>query len=174
MLLAHEGGYEAVQMRAVAEKADVALGTIYRYFSGKDELLIAGLAEWIRLLRRRVVTELPQCDSPAERLSSVLSQSAQSTDNVPVLMSALVTALSTTDPAAAEYKMAVEREIRGLVEWAIHDTEGIDADGVARILGHVWFSAITRWVGGLAGDGSVATELRHGAYMLLGDVADAD
>ena len=43
MRMAGEGGYEAVQMRAVAEQSGVALGTIYRYFSGKDELLVAGL-----------------------------------------------------------------------------------------------------------------------------------
>ena len=30
--LAKEGGFDAVQMRAVAEQADVALGTLYRYF----------------------------------------------------------------------------------------------------------------------------------------------
>ncbi len=30
--LASTGGFDAVQMRAVAERADVALGTLYRYF----------------------------------------------------------------------------------------------------------------------------------------------
>ncbi|WP_235736065.1 TetR family transcriptional regulator [Nocardioides alcanivorans] len=30
--LASEGGFDAVQMRAVSERADVALGTLYRYF----------------------------------------------------------------------------------------------------------------------------------------------
>ena len=54
MRLAGEGGYEAVQMRAVAEESGVALGTIYRYYSGKDEMLIAGLAGWLRRTRRRV------------------------------------------------------------------------------------------------------------------------
>ena len=39
--LASEGGYDAVQMRDVATRAQVALGTIYRYFSSKDELLAA-------------------------------------------------------------------------------------------------------------------------------------
>src|SRR4029434_3569150 len=34
--LAAEGGYDAVQMRDVAARANVALGTIYRYFSSKD------------------------------------------------------------------------------------------------------------------------------------------
>ena len=54
MRMAGEGGYEAVQMRAVAEESGVALGTIYRYYSGKDEMLIAGLAGWLRRSRRRV------------------------------------------------------------------------------------------------------------------------
>jgi hypothetical protein len=32
MAIASKGGYEAVQMRAVADRADVAVGTLYRYF----------------------------------------------------------------------------------------------------------------------------------------------
>jgi len=45
MALAAKGGYDAVQMREVATEADVALGTIYRYFSSKDQLLLAGLEQ---------------------------------------------------------------------------------------------------------------------------------
>src|SRR6186713_2623299 len=41
--LASKGGFEAVQMRAVAEKADVALGTLYRYFPSKIHLLVSAL-----------------------------------------------------------------------------------------------------------------------------------
>ncbi|TML66926.1 MAG: helix-turn-helix transcriptional regulator, partial [Actinobacteria bacterium] len=39
LVLAAEGGYDAVQMRDVATRAQVALGTIYRYFASKDHLL---------------------------------------------------------------------------------------------------------------------------------------
>ncbi len=42
--LAREGGYDAVQMRAVADQADVALGTLYRYFPSKVHLLVSALA----------------------------------------------------------------------------------------------------------------------------------
>jgi AcrR family transcriptional regulator len=38
--LASEGGFDAVQMRAVAERADVALGTLYRYFPSKIHLRV--------------------------------------------------------------------------------------------------------------------------------------
>ena len=41
MELAAEGGYDAVQMREVAARAEVALGTLYRYFASKERLLVA-------------------------------------------------------------------------------------------------------------------------------------
>ena len=44
LALAAKGGYEAVQMRAVAEKAEVAVGTLYRYFPSKVHLLVSALA----------------------------------------------------------------------------------------------------------------------------------
>ena len=43
LALASKGGYDAVQMRAVAERADVALGTLYRYFPSKIHLLVGAL-----------------------------------------------------------------------------------------------------------------------------------
>ena len=43
LAIASKGGYEAVQMRAVAERADVAVGTLYRYFPSKIHLLVSAL-----------------------------------------------------------------------------------------------------------------------------------
>ena len=44
MAIASKGGYEAVQMRAVADRADVAVGTLYRYFPSKVHLLVSAPA----------------------------------------------------------------------------------------------------------------------------------
>jgi AcrR family transcriptional regulator len=52
--LAAEGGYDAVQMRDVAVRASVALGTIYRYFTSKDHLLAAACVGWVGDLERRL------------------------------------------------------------------------------------------------------------------------
>src|SRR5579875_1949448 len=52
--LASEGGYDAVQMRDVAGQAGVALGTLYRYFSSKDQLLAAAWAHWAARLEPRI------------------------------------------------------------------------------------------------------------------------
>src|SRR5690606_30863756 len=65
--LASKGGYDAVQMRAVAEKADVALGTLYRYFPSKVHLLVTGLArEFEQALEKAERTRIPG-DTPYER-----------------------------------------------------------------------------------------------------------
>src|SRR2546423_1981197 len=45
LALASRGGYDAVQMRTVAERADVALGTLYRYFPSKIHLLVSALVQ---------------------------------------------------------------------------------------------------------------------------------
>ena len=168
MRMAGDGGYEAVQMRAVAEQSGVALGTIYRYYSGKDELLIAGLAGWLRRTRRRVESAVLQGDSPGERLIWLLRRSAERTQQRPTLMGALITALGTTSPAAGPHKAEVEEEVRAIVVTALGPDSGHDAEGIARVIGHVWSSALTRWVSGMAPDGSVEIELVHAAEMLAG------
>ena len=43
LALANKGGFDAVQMREVADDADVALGTLYRYFPSKIHLLVTAL-----------------------------------------------------------------------------------------------------------------------------------
>lgn len=168
MRMAGEGGYEAVQMRAVAEQSGVALGTIYRYFAGKDELLVAGLAGWIRRTRRRIEAAGIAGDTPADRLIGLLEQSAKRTQQRPMLMGALVTALGTTSPAATPHKRAVEEEMRALVVTALGPSPGLDADGIARVLVHVWSSALSRWVSGVAPEGSFGHELTNAARLLVG------
>jgi len=40
--------YDQIQMRDIAEDAQVALGTLYRYFSSKEHVYAAVLQEWAR------------------------------------------------------------------------------------------------------------------------------
>jgi AcrR family transcriptional regulator len=40
-------GYDAVQLRVVAERAGASLRTIYRYFPTRDDLILAALEQWM-------------------------------------------------------------------------------------------------------------------------------
>lgn len=44
--LAAEGGTDAVQLREISRRANVSLRTIYKYFSSRDELLLAAMVQW--------------------------------------------------------------------------------------------------------------------------------
>src|ERR687893_1244876 len=66
--LAADGGYDAVQMRDVATRAEVALGTIYRYFPSKDALLLAVMVQWLGDLEQRVTRHPPAGAPPRQGL----------------------------------------------------------------------------------------------------------
>ncbi len=48
---------DSIQMRDVAERSGVALGTLYRYFPAKPQLLAAAMAAWNDRLSQRLATE---------------------------------------------------------------------------------------------------------------------
>ena len=48
--LAEEGGFEAVRSRAICERAEVTMGTLYRHFSSIEEILLFALARDFKVL----------------------------------------------------------------------------------------------------------------------------
>src|SRR5260221_11687372 len=99
--LGAEGGYDAVQMRDVAQRAQVALGTIYRYFSSKDHLLAAALVEWVEELEQRVNVRPPRGDTIATNMVDILRRATRAMEREPKLSAAVITALSSNDPQVA-------------------------------------------------------------------------
>src|SRR6478735_8018995 len=86
LALASKGGYEAVQMRAVADRADVALGTLYRYFPSKIHLLVSALAREFERIDAR--GKNPPGRNPLERMQLILSQITRAMQRDPLLTEA--------------------------------------------------------------------------------------
>src|SRR3954447_24187877 len=86
--LAAEGGYDAVQMRDVAQRGQVALGTIYRYFSSKDHLLAAALVEWVNDLEQRVSLRPPRGGTIADNMVDILRRATRAMEREPELSAA--------------------------------------------------------------------------------------
>ena len=61
--LASRGGVEAMQMRTVAERAGVALGTLYRYFPSKMDLVVAVVSEELDMLEKSMQRRPPASTS---------------------------------------------------------------------------------------------------------------
>lgn len=166
--LGRRGGYDAVQMRDVASEAGVALGTIYRYFTSKDHLLAAALVAWVEDLERRVSQRPPVGDTTTDRVLSVLRRAHRAMELEPSLSEAMVTALVSSDPSAA----ACQRQMtiimsRTIAQGLGNDLEPSVRDDIARILGHVWFSALVSWVLGWNQIGNVSEEVEIASHLML-------
>jgi TetR/AcrR family transcriptional regulator, cholesterol catabolism regulator len=170
MKLASEGGYDAVQMRDVGKEAGVALGTIYRYFASKDHLLAACQVEFAREIQRRLEEKPAQGDTAADRVVNVLRRATRRTEREPRLMAAMVTAISSPDPAVEPCQRDVTEVMAAILAKPMSDVDPALREGVVRALSHVWFSALIGWVNGWTNVGAVGDELESAARLLLRDV----
>ena len=170
--LAAEGGYDAVQMRDVAARAEVALGTLYRHYASKDQLLLAAMAQQAATLRERLVQRPPNGDTPAARVSDVLKRASRALERSPLVTKAMLAAMSSSEEAAVPLKHEVDSTLRALIADVVdgdgHCTTFADLDGIVRVLGSVWFAELTYWSNGLNRSSSMGDNLASAAELLLG------
>jgi AcrR family transcriptional regulator len=171
LALAARGGYDAVQMREVAERSEVALGTLYRYFPSKIHLLVSAMkAETDRLAARLNRRQVPG-DTRAERVSFVLERSTRSLQRDPLLTEAMIRALMAADASVATEVAAVRQGMNDLIVAAIRG-EGPASDHdveLAGILQDVWFARQIAWLGGRIGAADVWRDIHTAIVLVLPD-----
>jgi len=171
--LAAEGGYDAVQMRDVAARAEVALGTLYRHYASKDQLLLAAMAQQAATLRERLVQRPPTGDTPAARVSDVLRRASRSLERSPLVTKAMLAAMSSSEDAAVPLKLEIDSSLRAIIADVVdgdgHCNAFTNLDGIVRVLGSVWFAELTYWSNGLnSTPSSMGDNLASAAALLLG------
>jgi len=170
LTLAADGGFEAVQMRDVATAANVALGTVYRYFSSKERLLLEANVEQIEQLDRRLRQRPPNGETAAERVLDVLTRANAALQRRPEITAAMVRALGTARPEEADAVRRITAAMTAIITGAMHDRPPGDRDlVVARALQQVWFSALIGHVGGVVSAELVIEHLDVAAHLLLAD-----
>jgi TetR/AcrR family transcriptional regulator, cholesterol catabolism regulator len=168
LALASRGGYEAVQMRAVAERADVALGTLYRYFPSKIHLLVTGLAREFERAQDKLERAPVPGATPYERVLFVLGRLTRSMQRDPLLTEAMTRAFMFADPSAADEVNTVAKVMEDIFTTAMHDGEpSADERAIARVIGDVWLSNLVAWVTRRASANDVANHLELAARLLL-------
>jgi AcrR family transcriptional regulator len=165
--LGAEGGYDAVQMRDVAATANVALATIYRYFSSKDHLLAAAMTEWTARLQGRVAQSPPRGDTAADQMVDVLHRACKAMERQPKLSVALVRALSSADAGVAESSSLVQQQIASMGNDILAALPADVRSDILAVLGHVWYSALVSWANGRRDFASVHAELERASRVLI-------
>jgi AcrR family transcriptional regulator len=168
LALAAKGGYEAVQMRTVAQRADVALGTLYRYFPSKVHLLVSGLAREFERTQENLNRAPIPGDTPYDRMLYVLGRMTRTMQRKPMLTEAMTRAFMFADPSAAAEVNTAARLMEETLTRAIHEGEpSADDKAIARVIGDVWLSNLVAWVTRRASANDVTNHLELAARLLL-------
>ncbi|MCY0918625.1 MULTISPECIES: TetR family transcriptional regulator [unclassified Streptomyces] len=159
--LAGRGGFDAVQMREVAEAAGVALGTLYRYFPSKVHLLVATMQDQLQHMHTTLRKRPPAGDDPAARVAETLMGAFRALQREPHLADAMVRALTFADRSVSPEVDTVSR----LTTAIILDAMGLDAPPTAeqlsavRVIEHTWHSALITWLSGRASIAQVKIDI---------------
>lgn len=173
LALASRGGYEAVQMRAVAEKAEVAVGTLYRFFPSKVHLLVSALAREFARIDERTERSAPPGSSPQERMIVVVSMITTAMQRDPNLTEAMTRAFMFADASVAAEVELVGTHIDRIIARAMADGEPTEVQlSIARVVSDVWMSNLVAWLTRRASASDVQDRLRLTIELLLGSDAD--
>jgi len=169
--LASEGGFDAVQMREVADRADVALGTLYRYFPSKIHLLVSALSREFDSVEEISKTRKVPGDTPYERVMFVLERTTRSLQRDPKLTEALTRAFMFADNSVKDEIHEVGMKLTALIGRTMtgsldHEPTQEEAD-IVRVIADVWLASLVGWVTGRQGAQDVLRSMDTAVRLLL-------
>lgn len=168
--LAGRGGFDAVQMREVAESSGVALGTLYRYFPSKVHLLVATMQDRLDQLHATLRERPPAGDGPAERVAETLMRAFRALQREPHLADAMVRALTFADRSVnAEVDQVYRRTTAIILEAMSPDSPAAPTPGqvcAVRVVEHTWHAALIAWLSGRAAIAEVRADLETVCRLL--------
>ena len=172
--LAEKGGFEAVRLRDVAADAGVALGTLYRRFRSKEDLLIAALEIETTALEGRILERIPEGRTPLERVAGFFKLATRGLCRRPNLARACIRAAAYGDPELANRVASFQHRIEALTIAALRGRPLVAGETprkfdheVASMLQLVWFASLVAWSGDLHDQTTVIAQTRKAAELML-------
>jgi AcrR family transcriptional regulator len=179
--LAETGGFEGVKLRDVAEASGVALGTLYKYFRSKEDVLLFAVNEDSEQLLRVMAQRPPRGARASDRLVELFARATRGLTRRPSFARAVLRAIAASDASSAAQQAAFHLRMTRMVVAALRDeapdvaaplseTVGTERERrIALVLQHVWFAALIGWASGLHPIGAVTQRMRETVGLLLGE-----
>lgn len=159
--------YEQIQVKDVAEEANVALGTVYHYFSSKEHLFAEVLIAWANRLGPNISRNPLRGRTDVERLTEVFHRSVRAFQRQPQL-ARLVAALETSsDPYASEVLTRLGDATTTVYASAMRDVDEERAQAIVRVLDAVLASGLRSWSAGHMAIREVNDRLTEAIALLL-------
>jgi AcrR family transcriptional regulator len=176
--LVREVGPATLQMRDVADKAGIALGTVYRYFSSKEHLLAAALCEWQERLARRVLMpprageEAEASGDLTERVLSYVRKEIRGFARNPKIAELMVQVHVSSDPYARDAlarMAAINDEVMAKLLVGVPPER---AEVVKSALGAILMNSLVYWVTGRGSLAEMTNTVESVTRLVLEHAAD--
>ncbi len=177
--LAEEGGYDNVRQRDVAKRAGVALGTLYKRFRSKEDILSAALARETERLERKIEKNPVKGETAEERLVAFYSLLTRALVRRPHFARAVLRAMASGQPEVARHVVAYQGRMNGLIIAAMRGVGSLsygDAAAVpptereqtlALLLQQNWFASLIGWSAGTHDQADILEHVRTAARLYL-------
>ncbi|MCA9673815.1 MAG: TetR family transcriptional regulator [Kofleriaceae bacterium] len=186
--LAEAGGYDNVRQRDVAARAGVALGTLYKRFRSKEDILSAALERDSAKLERRIEKTPIKGDSVEDRLLGFYTMLTRALCRRPHYARAVVRAMASGQPEVARHVVAYQGRMnamliatmRGVGRLTIGDATADPPtereQTLALLLQQNWFASLVGWAAGLHSQADVIEHVRMALrlYLRAMDAEDKD
>ena len=162
--LADRGGYDAVQLRDVSLASGVSTATIYKYFGGRDQLLLTALLEWRRAVHTESTKRAATKDSFEQRILAPIRYIFEDFEEHPHLFATFIHVCQVSGSEAFE-----RQGLESMAPVASAELASLDPDFAAdfsMIVGNAAYAAIARAASGEIEIGRAWTELERTVHRL--------
>lgn len=168
------GGYEAVQMRVVADHVGIAVGTLYRYFPSKTHLLVSALTrEFQRLDDSRDWSAVAA--TPQQRLGMLTARLHSDWQRNPQLTEAMTRAFVVADTTAASAVNQAAVVIERLLAKALGGGDPTEAHRqIAGLIADVWLANLAAFISRRATAAQARDHIDRAVQLLLPSAATAN
>jgi AcrR family transcriptional regulator len=174
LAIGSSGGYEAVQMRAVAQRAGVAVGTVYRHFPSKVHVLVSALERVLQRLGADIESAA-SADTARQRLNDLIDHLNNAMLGDPLLAEAMIRARAFADASAATEVDRISTLTDDMFAQAISDGQASDVHyRIARVISDVWLSNLLAWLTRRATTTDVKKRLNVAVRLLVRDEAQTN
>ena len=176
--LAEKGGFEGVRLRDVSEVSEVALGTLYKYFHSKEDILLFALTEELTKLETAMAAHPIEGTSALARVTRFFERATRGMTYRPQFARAMLRAMASGDVQVASKVAGFHSRMTRLIVAALRGkpvdlrrelspaTSTERERQVAFMLQNVWFASLVGWAGGLHPTRDVASRVRTAAALI--------
>jgi AcrR family transcriptional regulator len=170
--LAEEGGFENVRQRDVAKQAGIALGTLYKRFRSKEDILAAAVARQTKLLETFLEINPVQGATATDRASALFEVCTRGMCLKPHYARAVLRAVASGVPETAQSVTLYHGRMSRLIVTALRGTSSDEpASETESMLGlllqQVWFASLVGWSAGLHDVDAVIAQTTNATGLLL-------